>query len=184
MPNNRQSTFSSINKHPFISLFILGLTLWFWPDSIPKVHSERNTLKVDNGFTYKLASELELEIYPFMLQKRFLGTPTEAGVSSSVYYVTKTDLITAKKQFEEKGGCWPSTISAFKRELLIVGDNSKIKTIVKSEGPPPLHGNPDFIKVKGTRLNLISKGESAQFTSHIANSRNAHFFSLRSAWRL
>jgi hypothetical protein len=184
MYQNISKLLTVINKHPILSITIIGSLWWYWPQSIPNVYSDGTIVKVERGLTYRTTSEMVLEIYPFMVQKRFLGAPKEAGVSSSIYYVTKKDLRNAKAQYKKTGGCWPSIFSSFKREFMVVGDNKKIEKFITYEGPPPLHNEPDFIKIKGHRLMLHTKSETASMASQIASMRNADFFSIESILKL
>jgi hypothetical protein len=180
MYDNVISLLRLTNKHPILSITIIGSFWWYWPQSIPNVYSDGTIVKVERGLTYRTVSEMDLEIYPFMVQKRFLGAPKEAGVSSSIYYVTKKDLENAKTQYKKRGGCWPSIFSSFKREFMVVGDNKRIEKFIKNEGPPPLYNEQEFVKIKGHRLMLHTKSETASMASQIASMRNADFFSIES----
>ncbi|HMO17959.1 MAG TPA: hypothetical protein PKA63_09800 [Oligoflexia bacterium] len=183
MEEKLENLLSLIKEHPVLFLGVLVLGWWVFPESAAKVHSEGNLLKVEKGIQYRKGPEIQVEVFPFMVQKNMIGTPNETGVSRALYYVTKSELESAKKQYQKNGGCWPSTFSSYKRELLLVGDHKKATQFVKHEGPPSLYGTPEFITLKGHRLTVLSGNEASEIANHVAGSRNAEFFHLISAWK-
>jgi hypothetical protein len=176
--------FTFINRHPIMCLFILGSICFYWPQNVPKTYSDGTVVKVERGITYRVASEFDLEVYPFMIQNWMLGAPKEAGISQSIYYVTKRDLEQAVAQYKKNGGCWARTFSSYKREFMAVGDPKKIGKFIKNEGPPPLRTeNLPFIRVRGQRLVTLSHDEAAAHMNQVAAMRNAEVVSISSVWK-
>jgi hypothetical protein len=154
------------------------------PESTANVKIEEKRVKVEDGFEYAKSSEKQIDIYPFMLQKRFLGVPSETGVNASLYYITKKDFERAKNEYEKSGGCWATTFSKYKKELMIVGNSKKITNLVKAEGPPPVYGEPTFVTITGNNLSLIEKDQDSEIANHIASARNGNFFLVNSVWNI
>jgi hypothetical protein len=174
--------FSLFNSHPIYCLVIIGVGYYFYQNIPPSLEVSESKVQVEDGFIYTRHKSDELEVYPFMIQKRFLGLPKKSGVTAAVYYVTKGDLEEARSEYSKKGGCWAATFSAFKRELLVVGDYSKIKRKMKDEGPPALYGDTKFVTVRGSRLNPIINSQEEEQAQQIANMRNSNFYYFQSVY--
>lgn len=185
-----KQVFTFLREHPLMSIILLSTICFYYPSSVPKVKSDGKHLWVDGGIKYVAGKEIDLEIYPYMIQNRFLGMPSEAGVSQSIYYVTKKDLEMAKAQYEKHGGCWASIFSSYKREFMAVGDHKNISKFIKKEGPPVFYGGgPQFINIRAYKLrptvdNTKRNHDVVEKTSQVAAMRNAELVSINSAWKL
>ena len=165
-----------IRQYPAVFILAFAAIWLFWPKSPARLSFSADGVQVEEGFDYRVGSLSSLEIYPFMYQRRMIGMPEQAGVSGALYYVTRADLQKARAQYSKSGGCWARTFSAYKKELMIVGSDRSIRSLVQHEGPPPLSPEPEFVKVQGSYLFLRTTGEQAAQANQVLAMRGAQLF--------
>ena len=169
------STIQWIRSHPFSLLAALAIGWWILPGSNSAVSNNTDRVDVENGLSFDKEDELNLAIVPFMSQETLMGFPDGAGVSAIVYYVSEDDFFRASEEYQRRGGCWPSTLQRYKRELFVVGEADWLVRRVQNEMPHP-NREPQVLHISGNTLLPRQNHPDWEHASVVANGRGGDFF--------